>query len=163
MEKRVIAKKIQTIKKIKEEHGLSMDHILNLVISSSGSVSESTLRRILSDGSEDEGFRYTSVADVYNALVKEYGEDYVSEDVETLKTLLFERNKWIDRLAEEIETLKEDYAVRECLYQERKENYEKTIDLQKQTYEQSLRLAKERIEKQDDIIEKLLDAHLIKE
>lgn len=163
MEKRVMSKKISVIKKIKEEHNLPNDLILDLVVKNNGNVSESTLKRILADGSEDENFRYSSIADLYNALTLEFGEDFSSDDPAALKVILSERNRWIDRLVEEIETLKEDYAVREALYKERKENYEKTIDLQKRTYEQSLSLLRERISKQDEIIEKLLDAHLVKE
>lgn len=162
MEKRVMSKKISIIKKIKEEHNLPNDLILDLVARNNGNVSESTLKRILADGSEDENFRYSSIADLYNALTLEFGEDFTTEDPAALKVILSERNKWIDRLAEEIETLKDDYSVREELYKERKENYEKTIELQNRTYEQSLSLLRERITKQDIIIEKLLDAHLIK-
>lgn len=163
MEKRVMSKKISVIKAIRNEHNLSVDFILNLVAKNSGSVSESTLKRILADGSEEQDFRYSSIADVYNALTIEFGEDFSNDDPSALKAILSERNRWIDRLAEEIETIKEDYAVREILYSERRDNYEKTIELQKRTYEQSLALLKERIEKQDQIIEKLLDAHLVKE
>lgn len=163
MERRVMSKKISVIKKIKEEHNLPNDYILDLVARSNGNVSDSTLRRILADGSEDDSFRYSSIADLYNALTMEFGEDFATDDPAALKIILSERNKWIDRLAEEIETLKEDYAVRETLYSERKQNYEKTIELQNTTYEQSLALLRERIAKQDIIIEKLLDAHLIKD
>ncbi|MBQ1536594.1 MAG: hypothetical protein IIZ62_08215 [Ruminococcus sp.] len=162
MEKRVMSKKISIIKRIKEAHNLPNDFILDLVTKNSGSVSESTLKRILADGSEEQKFQYAVVADLYNALTLEFGEDYKADDPAAIKAILSERNRWIDRLAEEIETIKEDFSVRELLYEQRKENYEKTIELQKQTYEQSLALLRERIEKQDIIIEKLLDAHLEK-
>lgn len=163
MEKRVMSKKIMVIKKIKEEHNLPNDLILDLVVRNNGNISESTLKRILADGSEEESFRYSTIADLYNALTLEFGEDFATEDPAALKVILSERNKWIDRLVEEIAALKEDYGVRETLYSEWKKNYEKTIELQKLTYEQSLSLLRERITKQDEIIEKLLDAHLIKE
>lgn len=163
MEKRVMARKIQTIKRIKAEHSLPNELILDIVSRNNGSLSESTLKRILADGSEEQNFQYASIADLYNALTMEFGEEFRADDPSAIKAILSERNRWIDRLAEEIETIKEDYAVREILYSERRDNYEKTIELQKRTYEQSLALLKERIEKQDQIIEKLLDAHLIKE
>lgn len=163
MEKRVMSKKIAIIKKIKEDHSLPNDLILSLVARNGGSLSESSLRRILADGSEDQHFQYAIIADLYNALTLEFGEDYKADDPATIKAILSERNRWIDRLVEEIETIKEDFGVREQLYAERKTNYEKTIDLQKQMYEQSLSLLKDRIEKQDAIIEKLLDTHLDKE
>ena len=163
MEKRVMARKIQTIKRIKTEHNLPNELILDIVSRNNGSLSESTLKRILADGSEEQNFQYASIADLYNALTMELGEEFRADDPSAIKAILSERNRWIDRLVEEIETIKEDYAVREILYSERRDNYEKTIELQKRTYEQSLALLKERIEKQDQIIEKLLDAHLVKE
>ena len=113
MEKRVMSKKISVIKAIRNEHNLSVDFILNLVAKNSGSVSESTLKRILADGSEEQDFRYSSIADVYNALTIEFGEDFANDDPSAIKAILSERNRWIDRLVEEIETIKEDYAVRD--------------------------------------------------
>lgn len=160
MEKRVMSKKISVIKRIKTEHNLPNDLILDLVNRNNGSLSESTLKRILADGSEEQNFQYSSIADLYNALTIEFGEDYKADDPAAIKAILSERNRWIDRLAEEIETIKEDFAVRETLYDQRKENYEKTIELQKITYEQSLALLRDRIDKQDVIIEQLLCAHL---
>lgn len=160
MEKRVMSKKISVIKRIKTEHNLPNDLIIDLVNRNNGSLSESTLKRILADGSEEQNFQYSSIADLYNALTMEFGEDYKADDPAAIKAILSERNRWIDRLAEEIETIKEDFAVRETLYDQRKENYEKTIELQKITYEQSLALLRDRIDKQDVIIERLLCAHL---
>ena len=161
MESRVMEKKIIKIKEIKEAHKLPYDYILDLVVKNHGSVSESTLRRILEEGSEDrQNFNYHSVADVYNALTLEFGEDFKTEEPQALKALLSERNRWIDRLAEEIETLKEHHRVVEDLYEQRRDNFTKTIELQKTTYEQSLKLLKERVERQDMIIERLLNAQL---
>jgi hypothetical protein len=152
MEKRIMSKRIATIKQIKTEHQMPNDMILDLVYKNGGTVSESTLKRILADGSEEQNFQYAGVADIYNALVKEFGEDYKSDDIATLKSIILDRNRWIDRLAEEIETKKKEFHRREDLYSERKANYERTIEM-----------LQARIDKQDEIIEKLLDAHLIKE
>lgn len=164
MESRVMEKKILKIKEIKEAHKVPNEYILDLVSKNHGSVSDSTLRRILEEGSEDrQNFQYHSVADVYSALTLEFGEDFVTEDIGSVKALLSERNKWIDRLVEEINTMKEHHKAVENLYEQRKDNFEKTIELQKQTYEQSLRLAKERIEKQDALIERLLKIQLKEE
>ena len=152
MEKRVMSKKIIVIKQIKTAHSLPNDKILDLVACNGGSVSESTLRRILEDGSEDGNFHFSSVADVYNALTLEYGDDFQSDDPAALKALLSERNKWIDRLSEEIESIKEEHKAREALYAQRRDTYERTISL-----------LQELIEKQDALIEQLLAAHLEKE
>ena len=149
MERRVMSKKIIVIKQIKEQHNLPNDKILDLVARNGGSLSDSTLRRILAENSEDQSFQYSSIADLYNALTLEFGEDFKDSDPAALKALLSERNRWIDRLAEEIESIKEEHKAREALYAQRKDTYERTITI-----------LQERIDKQDALIEQLLTAHL---
>lgn len=153
MEKRIMSKKLEIIKQIKEAHNISYDKILDLVTRNGGSISMSTLRRIFEENSKkDNGFRYTSVADVYNALTLEFGEDFQVDDVATLKAILSERNRWIDRLSEEIESTREEHKARETLYAQRKDTYERTIAI-----------LQERVAKQDALIEQLLAAQLDKE
>jgi hypothetical protein len=126
--------------------------ILDLVTRNNGTISESSLKRVFEEGSEDKTFRYSTIEDLYNALTKEFGDDYANDDPAVLKNIIAERNNWIDRLVEEIKHTKEDFAVREKLYEERKSNYDHTIEM-----------LQARIDKQDEIIEKLLDSHLSKE
>lgn len=152
MEQRIMSNKVQIIKQIKEKHNLPNDMILDLVARNNGTISESSLRRVFEDGSEDKTFRYSTIEDLYNALTKEFGDDFSSEDPAVLKNIILERNNWIDRLVEEIKHNKEDFSVRETLYEERKQNYEHTI-----------KMLQERIDKQDKIIEMLLNSHLSKE
>lgn len=152
MEQRIMSNKVQIIKRIKEKHNLPNDMILDLVTRNNGTISESSLRRVFEDGSEDKTFRYSTIEDLYNALTKEFGDDFSSEDPAVLKNIILERNNWIDRLVEEIKHNKEDFSARETLYEERKQNYVHTI-----------KMLQERIDKQDEIIERLLDSHLSKE
>lgn len=152
MEKRLMSNKVKIIKRIKEEHNLPNEMILDLVARNNGTISESSLKRVFEDGSEDKTFRYSTIEDLYNALTKEFGNDYANDDPAVLKNIIAERNNWIDRLVEEIKHTKEDFAVREKLYEGRKSNYDHTIEM-----------LQARIDKQDEIIEKLLDSHLSKE
>ena len=149
MEHRIMSNKVLTIKKIKEKHNLPNDMILDLVARNNGTISESSLRRVFEDGSEDRPFRYSTIEDLYNALTKEFGDDYANDDPAVLKNIILERNNWIDRLVEEIKHNKEDFSVRETLYEERKQNYQHTIQM-----------LQARIDKQDEIIDRLLDSHL---
>lgn len=152
MEKRLMSNKVKIIKRIKEEHNLPNEMILDLVTRNNGTISESSLKRVFEEGSEDKTFRYSTIEDLYNALTKEFGDDYANDDPAVLKNIIAERNNWIDRLVEEIKHTKEDFAVREKLYEERKSNYDHTIEM-----------LQARIDKQDEIIEKLLDSHLSKD
>lgn len=159
MEKRIMSKRIAMIKQIKNEHQVPNDIILDLVYKNGGSVSESTLKRILADGSEEQNFQYSSIADIYNALVKEFSEDFASDDIATLKSIILDRNRWIDRLAEEIETKKKEFHRREDLYAERKRNYDHTIEMLQNRIDRQ----DEMINKRDDMIEKLINALIVKE
>lgn len=152
MEKRIISNKIKIIKKIKEEHNLPNDVILDLVTRNNGTISESSLKRVFEDDSEDKTFRYSTIEDLYNALTKEFGDDYASDDPVLLKNIIAERNNWIDRLVEEIKHNKEDFSVRELLYAERKENYERTIGI-----------LQDRIDKQDAMIKQFMDNHFARD
>ena len=148
MEKRIISNKIKIIKKIKEEHNLPNDMILDLVTRNNGTISESSLKRVFEEDSEDKTFRYSTIEDLYNALTKEFGDDYASDDPLLLKNIIAERNNWIDRLVEEIKHNREDFSVREILYAERKANYERTISI-----------LQDRIDKQDAMIKQFMDKH----
>lgn len=159
MERSIMCKRIAMIKQIKNEHQVPNDIILDLVYKNGGSVSESTLKRILADGSEELNFQYASIADIYNALIKEFGEDFASDDVATLKGIILDRNRWIDRLAEEIETKKKEFHRREDLYAERKRNYDHTIQMLQTRIDRQ----DEMINKRDDMIEKLINALIDKE
>ncbi len=158
MERSIMRKRIAMIKQIKNEHQVPNDIILELVYKNGGSVSESTLKRILADNSEEQSFQYSSIADIYNALVKEFGEDFASDDVATLKGIILDRNRWIDRLAEESETKKKEFHRREDLYAERKRNYDHTIAMLQARIDKQ----DEIIEQRDKMIEKLINA-VIKE
>lgn len=152
MEKRIMSNKIKIIKKIKEEHNLPNDVILDLVTRNNGTISESSLKRVFEDDSEDKTFRYSTIEDLYNALTKEFGDDYASDDPVLLKNIIAERNNWIDRLVEEIKHNKEDFSVRELLYAERKANYERTIGI-----------LQDRIDKQDAMIKQFMDNHFARD
>ena len=152
MEKRIISNKIKIIKKIKEEHNLPNDMILDLVTRNNGTISESSLKRVFEEDSEDKTFRYSTIEDLYNALTKEFGDDYASDDPLLLKNIIAERNNWIDRLVEEIKHNREDFSVREILYAERKANYERTIGI-----------LQDRIDKQDEMIKQLMDKHFARD
>ena len=107
-------------------------------------MSERTLQSIFRDGSENKKFQYHSIADAYEALIAIYGEDYASDDVDTLKHIISERNKKIDSLLIQMEDMQEEIKKRMELYDERKKYFENTIDI--------LKSQVGRLEKQLDVI-----------
>ena len=63
------------LKKVKEEQALSIPNIMDLLEAKGKFVSEATLKRVFSDGSEDFNFRYQdSIAPLADVLLDLYGD-----------------------------------------------------------------------------------------
>lgn len=137
----LIKNRISTIKFIAKENNLSIPKILDIMAENDKYGSETTIRKVLEDGSEDAKFRYNTIEDIYESLIIKFGEDFAADDIDALKHIIREKNKIIHGLKREI-----------ALYEERKTIYERLIDgMEKQ------------IVKKDDMIEKLLNRLLEKE
>ena len=148
MEK-TIRQRIMLMKAIKNEHKLTVNQILDLVAQNGGYVSEKTAQKVFKEGSENTTFHYHSIADIYEALTKTYGDDIETTDATALKHIISERDKKIDALLIQIEDLQEDFTRRLTFYKERKEQYEKTIAL-----------LDDQLHKKDELIERLMTAYL---
>ena len=163
MEK-TMKERIKTIKYIADAHNLSADSIADIVYENGGSASTPTIKKMLSENAENKGYHYQTVADVYNALVAKFGEDYNINDLETLQRIVKERDRQIDSLMMQNEELQEennsDFERKLRVFDERKSAYEHTISI----LEQQLDRAYAQIEKlekviahKDDIIERMLE------
>lgn len=162
MEK-TIRERIKTIKDIKEEHGLSISQIMDIMSAQGGYVSQNTLNKLFREGSENKKFNYHSIAPVYEALISVYGEEYTSNDVATLKRMLIDRSRQIDSLIIQIEDIREDIKEQKAVYEDRKNAYEKSIAVleaqvarlhdQNDGYRQA-------ISRKDAVLARILDAFL---
>lgn len=164
MEK-TIRQRITTIKDIKEEHGLSVSQIMDIMSEQGGYVSQNTLNKLFREGSENKKFNYHSIAPVYEALISVYGDDYTSDDVGTLKRLLLERSRQIDSLIMQIEDIREDIKEQKLIYEDRKHAYERTIAILEAQIEQlndQNNGYREAISRKDAALARILDAFLPK-
>lgn len=133
-----ISEIIRNLKRVRAENGLSISEIVNLCEKNGESVSETTIKKVFSDGSEALGFNYEStLKPIVNALLGEH-----EETAETDMMISVAQYKEI-----KIKHLEEQLARQE-------DSYKRRIDfLMKQIEIKDIRL-----DKRDEMITKLIDA-----
>ena len=151
MEK-TLRQRITDIKNICAKQGLPLSEIMKIISESGEYVSERTVQRILSKGSEDMSFQYHSVVAVYEALIDKYGDMPDIQDIEVLRKMVTDRDKQIDRLIIYGERKEEEHEQRDGLYADRKHVFETTIEILKE----QLAVKDEEIKRQAELIDKLV-------
>jgi hypothetical protein len=153
-------KQIKRLKQIKQEQGLSIPQIMDIMEKQGKFVSEGTLKKVFADGSEDKPFRYQdSIAPVADVLLDIYGDTSGLDDVESLRQIIRERNKLIELFVIKIEELGEEAKAREKLYEDRKAAFERTIE----SLELQVNRLHEQVDRKDLMLEKLVNTILDKE
>ncbi len=144
---------IERLKRVKAENGLSISKIMELLEAKGKFVSEATVKRVFSEGSEDFNFRYQdSIAPLADVLLDLYGDTSGLDDIMALKQIIHDKNQTIEFMM--------------IKFEEQKAFYDKNVShLKGQIHRLNERLdVRERsIERKDAIMEKLLNAYLLKE
>lgn len=149
---------ILTLKEVREEKKLSFDKILDLMKSNNDFLSKSTLSRVFAKGSENKSFNYeNTIRPIAKALLDieniEADDDTDTRGLKSVinfkKELLFEYEKQIEELKEEIKQISQREKMK---YLER---------MEKETYEfqQNLAFLNHQVELKDHRIDHLLDAN----
>lgn len=146
------------LKAVKEEKGLSINKIVDLIEENGDFISRSSIQRVFADGSEDSSFRYEeTIRPIAKALLDiENIEDNDSLDTATLKALLKYKIQRIEDLENQLEHLQA------ALDNEKLKRHEKIDDIRAE-YEKKIDFLKEQIELKDKRMDLLLDALLRKE
>jgi cell division septum initiation protein DivIVA len=153
-------KTIKRLKQIKQEQGLSISQIMDLMEKQGKFVSEATLKRVFADGSEEKVFRYQdSIAPIADVLLDIYGDTSGLDDIESLRQIIREKNKLIELLMIKVEELGEEAKDREKLYEDRKAAFEKTIE----SLELQVNRLHEQVDRKDIMLDKLVNTLLLQE
>lgn len=94
---------IRQLKIVREDRGLSLQRILDMVLDAGGNLSMGTVRRVFEDGSEERNFRYEdSIKPIADVLlnVQSSGEPGTEEaaELEALRALVRYKNAYIAEL-----------------------------------------------------------------
>lgn len=153
-------KQIKRLKQIKQEQGLSIPQIMEIMEKRGKYVSEGTLKKVFADGSEDKPFRYQdSIAPVADVLLDIYGDTSGLDDADSLRQIIREKNKLIELLMIKVEEKDEEAKKHEKLYEDRKTAFEKTIE----SLELQVHRLHEQVDRKDAMIEKMLNEIIRKE
>ena len=144
---------IERLKRVKAEQGLSVSKIIELLEAKGKFVSEATIKRVFSEGSEDFNFRYQdSIAPLADVLLDLYGDTSGLDDINALKQIIHDKNQTIEFMM--------------IKFEEQKNSYERNVAHLKgqiQRLNERLDVREKSIERKDAIMEKLLNAFLLKE
>lgn len=151
--KKTLRQRITQIKDIAVKEQLQVSDIADIVSEAGEYVSEPTLYKILGEDSENCNFQYHSVISVYEALIGRFGDMPDVQDADSLKRLLAERDKQIDRLVMQVEEKAEEFEQRDSIYADRKSVYEHAISL----LTEQIAFKDEEIRRQAALIEKLIN------
>lgn len=159
MEK-TLRQRITQIKEICNREELRVSTIADIVSESGEYVSDRTLYKLLEDGSENSNFQHHTVIAVYEALINRFGDMADVQDITTLKRLLTERDKQIDRIVMQVERREEDFENREKIYADRKKAYEHTIIILKEEIDYlktQMSLKDDEIKNKNDMIQRFIN------
>lgn len=137
---------ILKLKEVKEQRGLSLNEIVDLVEKNGDYISRSSVQRVFSDGSEDVSFRYDeTIRPIANALLDiDTIEDSDNMDIRAMKTLLQYKNKRIEELESQLD--------------KEKLRYHEKLEKERERFNNSIEFLKKQVALKDRRIDILLDS-----
>lgn len=154
--KNVILQDIKRLKEIKEENHLTNQQIADKLAAKGKFVSETTIKRVFSSGSESMNFRYSdSIAPLAEVLFDEYGETGSNDDPHELRKRIRQLDKEISGLMIKIEGMEDAKKM----YDERK----KILDSFIVQLQDEIELLKSQIDKKDKMFARMMNALVLKD
>lgn len=154
---------ILKLKEVKNERGLSLDRIMELIEENDEFVSKSTLSRVFAKGSENKLFRYeTTLRPIANALLDiETIEEDDDADIKAYKSILKLKMAVIEenskRISELQDTLQEYKETADAKINKEKMKYHKKLEEETLRFQRSINFAKDQIELKDKRIDQLME------
>lgn len=94
---------IKQLKAIKEEQGLTIQNIYDMLEANNYHVSINSIKKVFADGSENEHFRFhDTIQPISRVLLGIYGEDYGDSEVDGLRAAVQVKDELIDHLKNQI-------------------------------------------------------------
>lgn len=134
------------LREVKKQRDLTISNIMDMLETKGKYLSEGTIKRLFSDNSDPESFKYRdTIAPLADVLLDLYSDKSGTEDVEALKAMIHDKNKTINILIARDEERKADYERRIAHLQKQIDKLEEHLDFRERV-----------IERKDDVIEKLI-------
>ena len=145
---------IERLKKVKKERELTVSEIINILDSKGYYLSEATIKRVFSDNADPQSFKYRdTIAPLADALLDLYADQSGANEVESLKSMIRDKNMTINILIAKNEEIRADFERRVAHLKKQIDNLEEHLNFRERVVD-----AKDReLSKKDEIIFKLLD------
>ena len=105
-----IAEVIRNLKRVRQENGLTISEIVNLCEKNGEAVSETTVKKVFSDGSETFGFNYeNTLKPIINALLGDHEE---TAETDMMISVAQYKEIKIRHLEEQLARMEESYKRR---------------------------------------------------
>lgn len=138
---------VARLRKIKKDKDLTISIIMDILNDKGYYISETTLKRVFTENADPTSFKYRdTIAPLADALLDMYSDKSNTEDINALKTLIYEKNKMISILIAKNEEQKSEY--------DRRINH---LNKQIDKLEEHLTFRERVVERKDEVIEKLLE------
>ena len=137
---------ILKLKAVKEEKGLSLNKIAELVEANGDFISRSSIQRVFADGSEETSFRYEeTIRPIAKALLDiENIEADDDLDIQAMKVLLKFKIDRINDLEQQLD--------------KEKIKYHEKLEKEREQYKRSIEFLKEQVDLKDKRMDLLLDS-----
>lgn len=123
------AELIHQLKEIKNEQGLSVQAIYNMLDEANCHVSINTLKKVFAEGSEDENFNFHgTIQPISRVLLGIYGKDKGNAEVDGLRAAVRVKDEQIEKLEQEIVALKTENSRKNVFLMHQIELKDERID-----------------------------------
>lgn len=144
---------VERLRKVKTEKEFTIAHILDLLENKGYYLSEATVKRVFSENSDPDSFKYRdTIVPLADVLLDFYDDQSGTNEVEALKSMIRDKNMTISILVAKNEEIRADFEKRISHLQKQIDRLEKNLDFREKV-----------VERKDIVIEKLINKVLFKE
>jgi hypothetical protein len=144
---------VERLRKVKTEKEFTIAHILDLLENKGYYLSEATVKRVFSENSDPDSFKYRdTIVPLADVLLDFYDDQSGTNEVEALKSMIRDKNMTISILVAKNEEIRADFEKRISHLQKQIDRLEKNLDFREKV-----------VERKDIVIEKLINKVLFEE
>lgn len=138
---------VERLRKVKTEKEFTISQIIDLLEKKGYYLSEATVKRVFSENSDPDSFKYRdTIVPLADVLLDFYEDQSGTNEVEALKAMIRDKNMTISILIAKNEEIRADFEKRIAHLQKQIDRLEKNLDFREKV-----------VERKDTVIEKLIN------
>lgn len=138
---------VERLRKVKKEQSLTIPNIMDMLEQKGFYLSETTVKRVFSENADPDSFKYRdTICPLADVLLDFYGDQSGANELESLRSMIRDKNMTIAILVCKNEELRADFEKRIAHLQKQIDRLEKNLDFREKV-----------VERKDAVIEKLIN------